>query len=326
MTRLVITLKRDANANVILNNLYKHTPMQVNFPVNTVALVDGVPRTLDLAQLVRSLHRPPDRGRHPPLRVPARARRRTELHIIEGLLRAIDMLDAVIEAIRNSDDRPAANGLFDGGAVLVLGDPGEPHPRHDACQAHPARSQQPRGGARAAADDDRRAGVDPRRPGQAAGGHLPRSSERSCGEVRQSPVGRWSPTIPGELGVEDLIEDEEIVVTMTRAGYIKAVSSDAFRTQGRGGRGVQGARLKEEDLISIAVHTTTLAHLLLFSNKGRVFRLRAHEVPMKERTARGHRGREPASARPGRDDPGAGRDQGLRVRRLPDVRDQVRAR
>jgi len=87
--------------------------------------------------------------------------------------------------------------------------------------------------------------------------------------------------------VEDLISDEEIVVTMTRAGYIKAVPAGSFRTQGRGGRGVQGARLKEEDLVDDVVHTTTLAFLLLFSNRGRVYRLRAHEVPMKERTARG---------------------------------------
>jgi DNA gyrase subunit A len=92
---------------------------------------------------------------------------------------------------------------------------------------------------------------------------------------------------PGDLGVEDLVDDEEIVVTMTRAGYVKAVSADAFRTQGRGGRGVQGAKLKEEDLIDDVVHTSTHAHLLLFSNRGRVFRLRALEIPMKERTARG---------------------------------------
>ena len=89
------------------------------------------------------------------------------------------------------------------------------------------------------------------------------------------------------MDVEDLVDDEELVVTMSRAGYIKAVSADAFRTQGRGGRGVQGARLKEEDLIDDVVHTTAHAHLLLFSNRGRVFRLRALEIPMKERTARG---------------------------------------
>ena len=92
---------------------------------------------------------------------------------------------------------------------------------------------------------------------------------------------------PGEMGVEDLIDDEEIVVTMTRAGYIKSVAAAAFRTQGRGGRGVQGARLKEEDLVSQVVHTSAHAYLLLFSNQGKVYRLRGHEIPMKDRTARG---------------------------------------
>jgi DNA gyrase subunit A len=92
---------------------------------------------------------------------------------------------------------------------------------------------------------------------------------------------------PGEMGVEDLIHDEEIVVTMTRAGYIKSVAAAAFRTQGRGGRGVQGARLKEEDLVTQVVHTSALDYLLLFSNKGKVYRLRGHEIPMKDRTARG---------------------------------------
>ena len=89
------------------------------------------------------------------------------------------------------------------------------------------------------------------------------------------------------MNVEDLVDDEEIVVTMSRAGYIKAVSADAFRTQARGGRGVQGAKLKEEDLIDDVVHTSSHAHLLLFSNRGRVFRLRALEIPVKERAARG---------------------------------------
>ncbi len=92
---------------------------------------------------------------------------------------------------------------------------------------------------------------------------------------------------PGEMGVEDLIDDEEIVVTLTRAGYIKSVAAAAFRTQGRGGRGVQGARLKEEDLVSQVVQTTAHTYLLLFSNRGKVYRLRGHEIPVKDRTARG---------------------------------------
>jgi DNA gyrase subunit A len=92
---------------------------------------------------------------------------------------------------------------------------------------------------------------------------------------------------PGELGMEDLIDDEDIVITMTQAGYVKSVAADAFRVQGRGGRGVQGAKLRDEDFVQQIVHTTTHAYLLLFSNLGRVFRLRGHEIPMKERTAKG---------------------------------------
>ena len=89
------------------------------------------------------------------------------------------------------------------------------------------------------------------------------------------------------MSAEDLITDEELVITMTKAGYVKAVPASQFRTQGRGGRGVQGARLKEEDLVTRIIHTSAHAYLLFFSNRGKVYRLRAFEVPVKERTARG---------------------------------------
>src|SRR5439155_19272888 len=92
---------------------------------------------------------------------------------------------------------------------------------------------------------------------------------------------------PGDLSAEDFIEDAPLVVTMTKAGYIKSMAASNFRTQGRGGRGIQGTRLKEEDLVTQIIHTTAHAFLLFFSNKGKVYRLKAHEVPMKERTARG---------------------------------------
>jgi DNA gyrase subunit A len=92
---------------------------------------------------------------------------------------------------------------------------------------------------------------------------------------------------PGDIDILDLIDDEELVVTMTHAGYIKTVAADAFRTQGRGGRGVAGARLKDQDYVERIVHTTAHAFLLFFSNRGRVYRLKAHEIPMKDRTARG---------------------------------------
>ena len=125
---------------------------------------------------------------------------------------------------------------------------------------------------------------------------------------------------PGEMGVEDLIDDEEIVVTMTRAGYIKSVAAAAFRTQGRGGRGVQGARLKEEDLVSQVVHTSAHAFLLLFSNQGKVYRLRGHEIPMKERTARGTAAVNLVPLAPERVDPGHHRHPRVLARPVPGLR------
>jgi DNA gyrase subunit A len=283
-TRLVITLKRDANANVILNNLFKHTPMQVNFAVNTVALVDGVPRTLDLAQLIGYYidHQIEVVTRRSEFRLnKAQAR----AHIVEGLLRAIDMLDAVIATIRGSDDRPAAE-------AALMAEPfsfTEVQANHilDMTLARLTRLgrsnlEQEHAELLVTIAELEAILGDPAKLRGVIADELKKVRDKFSNPRRTVVTND-----PGELGLEDLVEDEEIVVTMTRAGYIKAVSSDSFRTQGRGGRGVQGARLKEEDLISIAVHTTTLSHLLLFSNKGRVFRLRAHEVPMKERTARG---------------------------------------
>jgi len=282
--RLVITLKRDANANVVLNNLYKHTPLQTNFAVNMVALVDGVPRTLDLAQML---------GHYVDHQIEVVTRRsefrlrkaQARAHIVEGLLRAIDMLDAVIAAIRASEDRPAAR-------TALMAEPfsfTEEQAEHILDMTLGRLTRLGRANLEEEMEELRRTIAeleailgDPAR--------LRGVIATELGDIRAKYADDRRTVIthdPGELGVEDLISDEEIVVTMTRAGYVKAVPAGSFRTQGRGGRGVQGARLKEEDLIDNVVHTTTLAHLLLFSNKGRVYRLRAHEVPMKERTARG---------------------------------------
>ncbi len=284
MTRLVIRLKRDANANVVLNNLFKQTPLQTSFSVNAVALVDGVPRTLNLAQMLTHYvaHQVDVVTRRSQFLLDkARAR----AHVVEGLLKAIDMLDAVIAAIRGSDDRPAA-------LVTLQAAPfefSEEQANHilDMTLARLTRLGRTNLEEELAklleeiteleailADPAKLRGV----------------IASELGEVREKFANERRTVIthdPGDMNVEDLVEDEELVVTMSRAGYVKAVSADAFRTQGRGGRGVQGARLKEEDLIDDVVHTTAHAHLLLFSNRGRVFRLRALEIPMKERTARG---------------------------------------
>jgi DNA gyrase subunit A len=282
--RLVIELKRDANPNVVLNNLYKHTPMQTSFGVNVVALVDGVPRTLNLAQAVGHYvdHQVEVVRRRSEHRL---GRARDRAHIVEGLLRAIDMLDAVIAAIRASDDRPAARD------ALIA----EPFSFSEVQAAHIldmtlgrltrlGRSELEEEMVKLRETIVELEGIlaDPTKLRGVIASELGEIRRRFGDERRTRIVND-----PGELAVEDLIEDEELVVTMTRAGYIKAVPTASFRTQGRGGRGVQGARLKEEDLVADLVHTTAHAYLLLFSNRGRVYRLRAHEVPMKERTARG---------------------------------------
>jgi DNA gyrase subunit A len=283
-TRLIIRLKRDANANVVLNNLYKQTPLQTSFAVNTVALVDGVPRTLNLAQMLTYY------VAHQVEVVTRRSeyllkRYRDRAHIVEGLLKAIDMLDAVIAAIRGSADRPEAR-------TALMAEPfsfSETQATHILDMALGRLTRLGRtelegelAELREKITELERILADP--------AVLRGVIATELGEIREKYANERRSIIthdPGDMGVEDLVDDEEIVVTMTRAGYIKAVSADAFRTQGRGGRGVQGARLKEEDLIDDVVHTSSHAHLLLFSNRGRVFRLRALEIPMKERTARG---------------------------------------
>jgi DNA gyrase subunit A len=282
--RLVIQLKRDANPNVVLNNLFKHTPMQANFPVNMVALVDGVPRTLNLAQMVGHYvdHQVEVVTRRSRFRLDKAERR---AHIVEGLLRAIDMLDAVIEAIRASEDRAAARAALSAEPFSFS----EEQAEHilDMTLARLTRLgranlEEELAELRATIAELQAILADPARLRQVIGDEL-RDIRARFADPRRTVITHD----PGELGVEDLIDDEELVVTMTRAGYVKAVPAAAFRTQGRGGRGVQGTKLKEEDLVAQVVHTTAHSHLLLFSNRGRVYRLRAHEVPVKDRTARG---------------------------------------
>ncbi len=283
-SRLVIELKRDANANVVLNNLFKHTPMQTSFGVNFVALVDGVPRTLNLAQAIGYYvdHQIEVVTRRSEFRL---GKARDRAHIVEGLLRAIDMLDAVIATIRAAEDRPAA-------AQALMGEPfsfSEIQANHilDMTLGRLTRLgrtqlEEEMAKLRETIVELEAILADPVKLRAVIATELGEIRRRFAEDRRTKIVND-----PGEIGVEDLIEDEEVVVTMTRAGYVKAVPAAAFRTQGRGGRGVQGARLKEEDLVVDLVHTTAHSYLLLFSNRGRVYRLKAHEIPMKERTARG---------------------------------------
>jgi DNA gyrase subunit A len=283
-TRLVITLKRDANANVVLNNLYKYTPLQTSFGVNMLALVDGVPRLLNLAQAVKAYvdHQIEVVTRRSQYRLDKASAR---AHIVEGLLRALDMLDQVIATIRGSEDRAAAR-------IALMSEPfvfSEIQANHilDMTLGRLTRL------GRSELEEEMitlRETIaeleailgDPVRLRGVIADELGAVREKFADERRTRLIHD-----PGDLNVEDLIDDEEMIVTVTRAGYVKAVSADAFRTQGRGGRGIQGSRLKEEDLVREVVHTTAHAHLLFFSNRGKVYRLRAHEIPIKERNARG---------------------------------------
>ncbi len=282
--RLVIKLKRDANANVVLNKLYKNTSLQTTFSVNTLALVDGVPRTLNLAQALTHYiaHQVEVITRRTQFRL---RKAEARAHIVEGLLKAIDMLDAVIKTIRGSDDRGAAR-------ISLMAAPfsfSEEQANHILDMTLSRLTKL----GRKELDDEMAKLAETIKELQsilASDKKLRKVISDEMSAIRDKYANDRVTEIvndPGELGVEDLIKDEEIVITMTQAGYVKAVASDSFRVQGRGGRGVQGAKLKDEDFVDQIVYTTSHSFLLLFSNRGRVFRLRGHEIPMKERTAKG---------------------------------------
>ena len=284
-TRLVIGLKRDANALVVLNNLFKHTQLQTSFGVNMVALVDGIPRTLNLKQALEAYvdHQVDVITRRSEFRLrkaqgPRAHRRRPAQGARHD--RQDHQVGARIGRPRRGARRAHGQGL------RVQRDPGQPHPRHDDRSPHAARSQRARG----------RDGAAARRPSRNSKTSSPSPTvlrgviKTEMGEIRTKFATERRAIIthdPGELGAEDFIDDEDLVFLMTRAGYVKTVAAGAFRTQGRGGRGIAGAKLKEEDLVSQVIHTTAHAFVLFFSNRGRVFRFKAHEIPMKERTARG---------------------------------------
>jgi DNA gyrase subunit A len=284
VTRLVFQLKRDATPQVVLNNLYKHTPMQTSFGVNMVALVDDVPRTLNLRDALvayvdhqievitrRSQYRLDEARRH--------------LHRVEGLIKALDMIDQIIVTIRASENRPAArdalmaapfefsevqaNHILDMtlGRLTRLG-------RAELEDELAKLREQIIELEAILADDARLRGV----------------IRDELAQVRDTFANDRRSELtfdPGDLDIEDLIDDEDVVVTLSNAGYIKNVAIDAFRTQGRGGRGVAGTKLKDDDFVSHVLHTTAHSYLLFFSNLGRVYRLKAHEIPLMDRTARG---------------------------------------
>jgi len=282
--RLVVDLKKDANAQVVLNQLYKHTPMQTNFAVHTLALVDGIPRLLNLAQALRVyVEHQVDVVRRRSAHRLRRARDRA--HIVEGLLRALDRIDAVIALIRGSESVDVARQALQAvpyefseiQANHILDMPLRrlAQLEHQKLRDEFTELQGTIAELEAIlADEGRLRGVIKE--------ELTALRAKHADERRTQIVAD-----PGDLDELDLIEDEELVVLLSKKGYVKAVHADAFRRQGRGGRGVAGARLRDEDYVEHLLTTTAHSYLLFFSNRGRVYRLRAHEIPVKDRTARG---------------------------------------
>jgi DNA gyrase subunit A len=283
-TRLVIELKKDAPALVILNNLFKHTPLQTNFAVNTVALVDGVPRTLNLVQMLQAYidHQVDVIRRRSQFRLD-KARRRE--HLVEGLLKAINVIDEVIALIRSSDDRAAAR-------AGLMAEPFE----FSVEQAEHILDMRLGQLTRLARIDleteleSLRETIADLEQILADEGRLRQVIRDELLEVKETYADERRSEITydiGDIDIEDLIDDEELVVTMSQRGYVKTVPADTFRAQGRGGRGVAGAKLRDDDYVTHILTTTAHAYLLFFSNRGRVYRLKAHEIPRKDRTARG---------------------------------------
>jgi DNA gyrase subunit A len=282
--RIVLKLKRDAAALVILNNLYKRTPLQTNFAVNMVALVDGIPRTLNLRDALAAYieHQVQVITRRSEYRLRKREER---AHIVEGLLKALDMLDEVIATIRASADTPAARealqaqpfefSLLQAEHILEMTLSRLTRLGRSNLEEELATLREEIAELQAILADE---------------GKLLGVIKSEMGEIREkfAEPRRSQVTFDvGDLDIEDLIEDEELIVTMSAKGYVKTMAADVFRTQGRGGRGVAGAKVRDEDYIVHIIHTSAHAYLLFFSSRGRVYRLKAHEIPMKDRTARG---------------------------------------
>jgi DNA gyrase subunit A len=281
--RLVIVLKKDAVAQVVLNNLYKFTPLQENFSANMLALVDGVPRTLSLDGFITNwiAHQIEVIVRRTTFRL-RKAEERA--HILRGYLKALDALDEVIKLIRASATaEDARDGLI---KLLSI----------DELQARAILNMQ----LRQLAALERQKIIDEAAELEAliveykaiiADPERQRTivSEELSEVVKRHGDERRTQILPGEDGVTDLdlIPEEEMVITITRGGYIKRTKSDNYRSQHRGGKGVKGASLRADDVVEHFFVTTTHHYLLFFTNKGRVYRTKAYEVQEAGRDAKG---------------------------------------
>ena len=291
-TRFVITLKRDANPEVVLNNLWKSTPLQSSFGVNMVALVGGVPRTLNLRDALVAYvdHQIEVITRRSEYRLDQAQKR---LHIVEGLMKALDLIDEIIATIRASQDRGAARTALMDGILPTAG--GDIVAFSEVQANHILDMQLGRLTRLGRTDLETEAGElrltiegleailgDDTKLRAVIVEELAAVREK-FGEERRSSLE----IDPGEFDIEDLIDDDPLVFTMSASGYVKTTPAEEFRAQGRGGRGIAGAKLKDEDTLTHLIQTSAHSYLLFFSTRGRVYRLKAHEIPVATRTARG---------------------------------------
>jgi DNA gyrase subunit A len=281
--RIVIVLKRDAVAKVVLNNLYKHTQLQETFGANMLALVDGVPRTLTLDQFVthwigHQIEVIQRRTRYRLRKAEERA------HILRGLLKALDALDDVIALIRASatvdDARTGLMELLEIDEVQATAILDMQLRRLAALERQKITDEYDDLMARIADYNDILAS--PERQRRIVSEELGEIVDKYGDERRTRFVG-----YEGEMSMEDLIAEDDIVVTITRDGYAKRTKSDLYRAQRRGGKGVRGAQLRLDDIVEHLFTTTTHHWILFFTNRGRVYRLKAYELPESARDARG---------------------------------------
>lgn len=283
-TRLVFELKKDANPDVILNNLFKNTRLQTTFAANMVALDSGIPRTMTLRQLLEAYaaHQIEVVTRRSQFRLD-KARERA--HILEGLLRAVDMLDEVIAAIRASENRGEAR-------QALMAEPFEfsetqtEHildmtlgrltriARQELEQEYEAKQTEIAELTEILSHEDHLKAV--------IIGEL-EAIRNEFSQPRRSELS----SDPGFFDLEDLIEDDMVVFVMSSAGYGKCVLASEFRTQGRGGMGVKATAAAEDDKIKKIIHTSAHAYLLFFTNFGRMFRIKAYELPLRKRQSKG---------------------------------------
>lgn len=282
-TRIVVVLKRDAVPKVVLNNLYKRTQLQDSFPANMLALVDGVPRTLSIDGFIHYwiAHQVDVIKRRTAFRL---AKAQERLHILQGYLAALDALDEVIALIRRSPTAEDARvGLMDflkvdevqADAILAL-----QLRRLAALERQKILDEHAELEAKVADFKDILAR--PERQRSIVSEELGEITDK-WGDERKTTIVPFD----GEMSMEDLIPEEDVVVTITRGGYAKRTRVDAYRSQHRGGKGIKGASLREEDQVEHFFTTSSHDWLLFFTNFGRVYRAKAYEIPEGGRDSKG---------------------------------------